>query len=169
MEKNEQLEYISRTDHLTGIANRLALNEELKSEYLRAQRYNKPLSLIMVDIDYFKKINDRYGHIAGDAILKDVSRLLFENVREIDFVGRWGGEEFMIILPETAIDNTKAIAEKLRVQLHKNEFSLNEPVTASFGVTQYKPEESLDAFVQRADNLLYDAKEEGRNKVVAHI
>ncbi|MEA3374362.1 MAG: GGDEF domain-containing protein [Campylobacterota bacterium] len=168
-EKNEQLEHLSRTDHLTNIANRMSLNEKLEYEYSRTQRNSEPLSLIMIDIDYFKKINDQYGHITGDVILKGVSKLLHESVREIDLIGRWGGEEFMIILPQTKINDTKVIAEKLRMKLNENDFGLNEPVTASFGVTQYKTGESLDMFVQRADNLLYTAKEEGRNRVIDHI
>jgi diguanylate cyclase (GGDEF)-like protein len=173
---NAEIRILSLSDHLTGCYNRLYLNKYLSMEIRRCQRYSKPLSIIMCDIDYFKKINDTYGHQAGDSVLKAVALSLRTQVREnIDWVVRYGGEEFMIVLPETELEEAMVVADRLlhavsATVVDTKDHAIN--VTASFGVASTGTEQSrkyldLDAFVNIADRLLYDAKTQGRNRVVS--
>jgi diguanylate cyclase (GGDEF)-like protein/PAS domain S-box-containing protein len=163
---NELLEKQATTDVLTGICNRMKFNKSLTHEIQRAERYNTPLSLIIFDIDHFKLVNDTYGHLAGDNVLKNLARLVVSNLREIDIFARWGGEEFVIQTPETVLDGAIKLAEKLRSKIENHDFSEPEKITTSFGVTTLKKGDNTISLINRADEALYRAKEGGRNKVV---
>lgn len=157
----------ARKDSLTGLANRRQLSEVYQQEIQRCQRNNLPLSLVLFDIDYFKKVNDTYGHHAGDIVLKNVAHILNGNSREYDTVARWGGEEFLALLPDSDAKNAEDFAERVRKQLedkcHNAEGHKNIRCTLSAGITQCQPSEHLESALQRTDNALYQAKESGRN------
>ena len=125
----------------------------------------KTLSLTILDIDYFKRVNDSYGHHIGDSVLIEISELLKANVRESDYIGRWGGEEFLIICPETQLDGSIQFIEKLRKKIENYDFSVVGKQTASFGISIYSKEDTIESIIKRADAALYQAKETGRNKV----
>lgn len=166
----ERLQYLSRTDDLTGLLNRRALLEKLEEEVKRARRYNYNLSLIICDIDYFKEINDAYGHDIGDIALKNIASLLKKSLRDIDIIGRYGGDEFFLILPETSIEGAKEIAERIRLVIRNFNLNLDEHIninmTVSLGLAEFDPDkEDIDGFIKRADNALYLAKDKGRNRV----
>lgn len=166
--KNQQLETLSITDRLTDVFNRRKLDEVLERECLRTQRTGSDLSLIIIDIDYFKRINDTYGHQIGDEVLRDIARILRQNVRLLDTVGRWGGEEFMIICTETPQVGAAAVAEKIRAEIEKHVFPHVEHVTASLGVAEHRHDGRAADLVRNADQALYRAKEEGRNQVLVY-
>jgi diguanylate cyclase (GGDEF)-like protein len=165
----EKFKILSETDRLTELYNKGKFNEVLQNEIERAKRYKRPLSLIIFDIDHFKKINDTYGHKVGDEVLKELAKLIRKNIRKFDFAARWGGEEFVILAPETDIEGAKNLAEKLRKEVEKHKFLQVNKVTISLGVAQYNFEESPEEFVVRADLALYKAKEGGRNRVEVAI
>lgn len=165
--QNKQLEHVSITDPLTGLANRLRLDDAMKAESKRAQKQQKPLSIIMLDIDHFKSVNDTYGHSIGDAVLKKIASLMAKSVRGEDIPGRWGGEEFLIIMRDTDITGATQMAEGLRRQIEAQDYPKVGRKTASFGVAQFKNNETLTTFINRADEALYEAKETGRNKVIS--
>ena len=152
-------------DPLTGAYNRLAFRGLYHKYYAQMQPTGAPLAGILLDIDNFKQINDRFGHNAGDAVLKEVSRLLRESTRRTDSVIRWGGEEFLVLLPDTHLEEALRLAERLRETLAAHSFSIERPVTASFGVTELRPGDSQEEFVHRCDQALYFAKEQGKNRV----
>jgi diguanylate cyclase (GGDEF)-like protein len=161
-----QLEHLSQTDPLTGIGNRLFFNRNLTKEIQRAHRYKSDLSLVMFDIDFFKKVNDTYGHDVGDQVLIELAQQIQPLLRETDLLCRFGGEEFTIILPETAITEAQEIAERLRVSiegLSSDEFPC--PLTLSFGVDQMTKWDSEKTLFKRVDTALYSAKSLGRNRV----
>jgi diguanylate cyclase (GGDEF)-like protein len=164
--KNRKLEALSKTDTLTGVANRLYLNAFLDQEFSRAKRYGQPLSLIMTDLDAFKKINDGFGHMVGDEVLKEAAAVLKAHIRTTDFLGRWGGEEFMVICPGIGKEQAKLLAEKLRKTIAETAFANGLNITASFGVSEFNSDDTLDDCIQSADDLLYLAKESGRNRVI---
>ena len=152
-------------DALTGLYNRYAINHFFEQKIDEAKRYNKPLSIIFCDIDFFKKINDTYGHSIGDYVLKNIAIILKNHLRSSDISARWGGEEFIIFLPQTPGKEAAKTAEKLRQIIEDSLFSSIETVTCSFGVAELKNDENSDAFLKRVDTLLYKAKEKGRNRV----
>ena len=119
----------------------------------------------MFDIDHFKKINDTYGHTTGDIVLKEIAQVVTETIRKYDIVARWGGEEFVILVPNSKAEETALMAEKIRETIEKYAFTEAGTVTCSFGVTEYKDGDSIDSLVTRADEALYKAKEQGRNRV----
>ena len=165
---NERLTVLARQDALTGAFNRRHLLDELERQALLNIRYGTPFSIILLDLDRFKSINDTLGHQVGDLVLIGLTRLLGDSLREIDVFGRWGGEEFLCILPNTPIPEAAFCAERLRMKLAEACLMDNHPeltVTASFGVGTCQPAESLDALIQRVDALLYEAKAAGRNCV----
>lgn len=162
----KQLEITSITDPLTKVFNRLYLDQTYKSEYQRALRYKKDFSVILIDIDFFKQINDTHGHNVGDMVLKDVANILKENIRINDKLGRWGGEEFLIICPETPANNAQILAENLRKTISNHNFPVIKNLTCSLGVTMFNINDEKDETFIRADKALYLAKDEGRNKVV---
>lgn len=161
---NELLERQATTDALTGISNRLKFNEMLDAEVHRSKRYGLPLSLVMFDIDGFKKINDTYGHQAGDRVLRELTALVRENIRVNDLFARWGGEEFMIMATNTTLENARFFAEGLRQLIAQHTFHAVGTITCSFGVARLL-DDSQDLLIQRADRALYDAKAGGRDRV----
>ncbi len=165
IEKTEELEYLANTDPLTGLLNRRKFTEILDYEFQRFNRYNKPFSLINIDIDYFKKINDNHGHDVGDMIIKHFSQLISSNIRKSDSVARWGGEEFLVLLIETEESEAVRVSENLRKLLLNTQISPVGVVTASFGVTQVQKSDTHDDLLKRSDKILYIAKDNGRNRI----
>jgi diguanylate cyclase (GGDEF)-like protein/hemerythrin-like metal-binding protein len=153
------------SDALTGILNRFGFNEAFSREFSRARRYRQPLSLLLVDLDHFKNVNDRYGHPAGDKVLAGAARLLESHIRESDTVARWGGEEFAIVAPMTDASGAAQLAEKIRGLMEVTHVGPVGAVTASFGVTEMRPDDTVEAMLHRVDAALYRAKESGRNQV----
>ncbi len=164
-EKEEKLEKLAMYDSLTGIYNRNKFNEILKYEMNMSKRYKTPLSLVMFDLDHFKRINDKYGHDTGDKVLKKVADTIRNNIRLTDTLARWGGEEFFLILPKTDIDKARNIAETLRVKIEDMDCECADKITCSFGVTCLKENDSEDELIKRADDAMYLAKKRGRNRV----
>jgi diguanylate cyclase (GGDEF)-like protein/PAS domain S-box-containing protein len=167
---NRKLEEISRHDVLTGLHNRLASDERLRSEFERMKRTAQRYSILMLDIDFFKDVNDSCGHAVGDTVLKLVAQTLSNNLRDYDFIARWGGEEFLILLPAADFDLACVVAEKLLSAVASKSHPLAGTVTVSIGVATASPED-LDAerAVMKADECLYEAKRRGRNRVVGAI
>jgi len=166
----EQAEELASRDGLTNLYNHRMFYSLLKDEIARTQRFKRPVSLLMLDIDHFKRVNDTYGHQAGDAILKGLSDLLVKQARAVDRVCRYGGEEFMVILPETDAAMAMQIAERLRAEVERQPFGINggktAGITVSIGVATYPQQvDSLEALVKAADDALYAAKQGGRNRV----
>jgi two-component system cell cycle response regulator len=173
LEVNERLRFMSQTDGLTGLDNRRHLNERIDEMFQHAQRLNEPFSLVMCDLDKFKSVNDTYGHQAGDEVLKALAKILKDEAREIDRVGRYGGEEFMLLLPGTVLDAAVTFAERVRKRIEAHTFTFDGGTlqrTASFGVSGW-PHPTIrdsDALVRAADDALYVAKETGRNRVIRY-
>ena len=163
---NAELKIQSRTDPLTSLFNKGYFNDHLEIEIARSLRYGSVLSLVVFDIDKFKQINDSFGHLAGDDVLKELAHLCQINIRASDILARWGGEEFVVLSPENDKKRTIVFAEKLKRLIEEYSFSIPLQVTCSFGVTEYREGESVDSFINRADQALYTAKQKGRNKVV---
>lgn len=164
-EKNQALDKMARTDQLTGLFNRLMIDETLNEELKRFQRYGTSFSIILLDIDHFKAINDRLGHQEGDRVLVGLARHLKNSTRESDVVGRWGGEEFLIICPSTPAEGAHRLAESLRKEMTKLDGGPAGMLSASFGVACIQEQDSVIDLVQRADEALYHAKRQGRNQV----
>jgi diguanylate cyclase (GGDEF)-like protein len=162
----EQFEKMAITDKLTGLYNRYKFYSVAQQELNRSKRHKHPFSLIIFDIDHFKKINDTYGHDVGDRVLKTVAKLVRKNVRKYDYVFRWGGEEFIILAPETDINGALKLAEKIRTIIASHHFAKIGHVTISAGIAQFVEDidKGIDSIVKRADNALYLAKHEGRNR-----
>jgi len=164
--QKEKLEELATRDHLTNAMNRRSFAEMTTVELSRANRYRRPLSLSIFDLDHFKQVNDRFGHLVGDEVLKHISLLVKENIRATDTLVRWGGEEFIILAPETDLQSMVAFSEKLRKLIEADQPEKAPAITASFGVAQYRWGESEDDFLNRADQALMQAKQTGRNRVV---
>lgn len=166
----EQLQVSSNTDFLTGVLNRRAFFAHSEQQLAVAQRYKRNLALILLDIDHFKLINDDYGHLAGDSILRNAVQMIAQLLRKVDILARYGGEEFIILLPEADLEQGFVVAEKLRVILSQQTFAVDEQrrigITASFGVSARVGDENLDHLIRLADEALYSAKNGGRNQVV---
>jgi diguanylate cyclase (GGDEF)-like protein len=166
----EEMGRIAITDPLTAIMNRRGITVGLLDAMAQAERYRTSLTVAMADIDHFKEINDTYGHEAGDRVLKGVAALLSDALRMPDKVGRYGGEEFLIVLPHTGLVPGRKIVERIRATVSKTNFDLGAKkarLTISIGVTQFKPGDDLEQLLSHADKALYDAKKGGRNLVVA--
>ena len=165
----EELEKLAYIDSLTGLYNKRAVLRELGEQTKRAKRYRQELSLSMLDIDHFKKVNDRYGHIVGDDVLERVATLMRQNIREADIAARYGGEEFIIILPNTDLNPALSVAERIRKSIEEAEMKDSQGkvfgITISEGVSSYKPGENEHSLISRADTALYRAKKKGRNRV----
>ena len=164
--KSALLEYQANHDPLTGLLNRTAFNKIFDLELKRDIRYNHSVSLILYDIDNFKVVNDTYGHNTGDIVLKNIAKISLENVREHDSVTRWGGEEFIVLLPETDLKGATLVAEKIRESIEKYKDDETPQITSSFGVVQLQYEDTKESFIKRADDALYEAKRTGKNKVI---
>jgi len=160
------LEELSRTDKLTGLLNRLKLDEVFAYELIQARRYEKSFSVLLIDVDRFKSVNDTYGHQVGDQVLVEFSRLLKSNSRSAESIGRWGGEEFLIILPETSSAGAILFADKIRQIIAAHVFPVVGAVTCSVGVSTFYKNDSRESMMDRADRALYRAKNEGRNRVL---
>lgn len=164
-ERTNELRKMVVTDDLTGLLNRRRILELLETELEKCRRYNRDLSLIMMDLDFFKEINDSYGHQLGDKVLKKIGDILQQNTRQLDLVGRYGGEEFLLILPETNLKKAALVADKLRRKIKNIEIEgLDLKLTASFGAVRFEDELSHQ-LIKRADDLLYQAKKKGRDRV----
>ena len=166
--RKHHLERMSQIDSLTGLSNRRHIKEKLQSETKRYERNHRCFSIIMGDIDNFKEVNDSFGHECGDYMLISISALIQKNVRDHDVASRWGGEEFLIFLPETDLESGTAIAERIREEIDLHELKwrgISIHVTMSFGVSQYGDTTSLEDCIRIADQGLYKAKFEGKNKV----
>ena len=170
---NLQLAQQSKTDQLTQLNNRGYWEDSLMHEHKRFMRYGNKYSLVMLDIDYFKKINDTYGHQAGDKVLKTVSNILMDSVRDTDIVGRYGGEEFGVILPGNDSQGAFTFAERLRKKIDKTEIKTNEnciKITISLGIAEFKNDvESYIDHIERADRALYESKHAGRNQTTIYF
>jgi diguanylate cyclase (GGDEF)-like protein len=171
LEANERLRHMSQTDALTGLDNRRHLEERIDEMFEHARRLKEPFACVMCDLDRFKSVNDTYGHQAGDAVLKQFARILRHEAREIDRVGRYGGEEFMLLLPGTVLDAAVTFAERVRKEVEGHTFTFDGTQvcrTASFGVSAWPHPRvgNCDELVRAADDALYVAKETGRNRVV---
>ncbi len=172
---NEEIRVLSITDPLTGTYNRGYLTERLPQEIKRARRYSRALSIILCDIDHFKKVNDTYGHLVGDRVLKDFAQCIRHSIRQdVDWTARYGGEEFLIVLPETDVNGASVMAERLKSELSQRVTETQGKkisITASFGVAGFGPDTpdemiSPEAMISKADKYLYQAKREGRNRAM---
>jgi len=165
LRSNQQLEVMANTDPLTGQLTRRKFEEVVDKEIKRAERYGFPLSLVFMDIDYFKRVNDEHGHEIGDRVLSAVASRVKNHLRESDSLCRWGGEEFIVLMPHIDLDQVCTLAEKLRAILAATPVIEGIHVTASFGVAQWQPGQDLGTLLQHADKMLYQAKQLGRNRV----
>jgi len=168
---NRELKRKSIVDSLTGAGNRSFFMQRLRAEVQRARRYNRPMSLIFLDVDHFKGINDSYGHLQGDQVLRDLGQLFRANLREVDVLGRYGGDEFVLLLPETGLEMARDTAEKLIRSVREHHFpNLDDPrqrvdVSISVGLAALQPGQDEERFIQAADAALYVAKRDGRNRL----
>ena len=165
---HEEIYRMTIIDGLTQIHNKRSLFETLEKELLRARRYERPLSLLMFDIDFFKRINDQYGHLAGDYVLRELARIVQDRIRRDEMFARYGGEEFVVLLPETPLNGATALAENLRARVANHGFVFQGekiPVTISIGTALLQEDRTAADLIQRADEKLYEAKRGGRNRV----
>ncbi len=171
---NEEIRILSITDTLTGCYNRAYMDERFPKELKRAVRYGHPISVILIDVDHFKAVNDTYGHLAGDQVLKRLVGTINESIRsDVDWIARYGGEEFIVVFPETDFEKAKLLAERLRRKVSRRMIQFKEEkirITASFGIAGFTSSDSLrdisyEAVISLADKSLYQAKQEGRNRV----
>ncbi len=161
----KNLEVVSRVDSLTGIFNRNVYNEEIYSEIQRCKRYGYSFSLLVIDIDHFKTINDKYGHDIGDNILREVTDVISQSIRKSDCFCRIGGEEFVLIATETNIQNAKTLGEKLLSAVSMTNFKIGKTITISIGLTSFHEDDTKDSIFKRADEALYTSKTNGRNMI----
>jgi diguanylate cyclase (GGDEF)-like protein/PAS domain S-box-containing protein len=160
-----QLEQLARTDELTGLRNRRRGHQLLEREFQRSRRSGAPFSLVLLDIDHFKEVNDRFGHDAGDRVLADIARLLRNRLRGTDVAARWGGEEFALILPGAGREDARGVAEELLARMREIRTPDGAGVSASFGVVDGPRDESVTDMIRRADRMMYRAKRAGRARV----
>lgn len=159
------LEYLSTIDPLTQIYNRRKFNKLLDYEIKKFKRYKRSFSLILCDIDKFKDTNDTYGHDVGDLVLKEFSRLLKDSIRESDSVARWGGEEFIILIPNSTLENSQKLTNKIKNDIESHKFNNAGKITASFGLSNFNENDTKETIIKRIDIALYKAKDNGRNCV----
>lgn len=164
---NEKLEKLSVTDNLTQALNRKGIDDTINNKLKQLERYEHNFGIILLDIDYFKKINDTYGHKIGDIVIVNIVQILKKNTRDSDYIGRWGGDEFLIICSEVKKDDINKVAELVRKYIQQYQFEDVGEVTCSFGTAIANKEDSLDSLSKRADDALYKAKKAGRNRVFA--
>ncbi|GFE60507.1 GGDEF domain-containing protein [Geobacter sp. AOG2] len=170
VELNRSLDLATRVDTMTGLANRCHIKEKIEQEYSRAQRHNRTFSIILADIDGFEMINEAYGYNAGDDVLVEISRVFRGCVRQEDVCARWGGEEFLILLPETTIEGALAVAQKIHESVAMTEFKAHKPgirTTISIGLSEYNPGQALFECISKADHALRQAKKTGKNRYIA--
>lgn len=170
-QKNRKLDIMSKTDYLTELANRRFMIERLNEEVARTEKTGEKFSMLMCDIDHFKRINDTHGHEIGDLVLKEVTKSIKSMVREYDVVSRWGGEEFLVLLIDTNITLAAEVAEKIRAEIEKSIITINNSiikVTISIGVTEYSNEISISQNINNGDEAMYQSKANGRNRVTEY-
>lgn len=160
-----EIHLLATTDNLTGVINRREFTRVVEQEVARADRYRVPMSLVMYDLDWFKRVNDVFGHGAGDYVLQEVTRVVKEHIRATDVLARWGGEEFMVLMPQSGLQAAAVAAEKLRRAIAEHEFDQVGKLTASFGVAMFESGDDLNSLLKRVDDALYRAKENGRDRV----
>lgn len=163
---NKELEYHATRDALTGAYNRTKFNELLHDEIKRLSRYPRAMTLAMIDIDHFKSVNDRHGHVGGDSALRQFVQLVLGHIRESDILARWGGEEFMILFLEAGMDESRTASELLRQKIESHDFEAIGTLTCSVGLTQLQHDDSVESLNRRVDEALYEAKRDGRNRIV---
>jgi diguanylate cyclase (GGDEF)-like protein len=168
-ELEKEFKKLATTDNLTQAYNKMKFREIMPREMERAERFNEALSILMIDIDSFKKINDTYGHVEGDYVLKTIADLVREKLRKVNYFVRWGGDEFVVIAVETDLEGSRILAERVRKSIENYKFDKVGKVTASFGIAQLKKGETEDSLITRADKALYKAKENGRNRVKENV
>ncbi len=165
----DQLELVAKSDPLTELPNRRGISERIDVEKFRFERNQRPFSILLGDVDFFKSVNDNYGHDAGDFLLKEIADLMTKTVRKQDMVGRWGGEEFLILFPETSLEGGKVASEKIRKKIEDQQWIFKDQkisATMSFGLSVYEDlEKSVEDCIKQADELLYKAKKSGRNQI----
>ncbi len=169
-ERTRELEHMATHDALTGLHNRNALSKYLRDESARTMRYKHHMSIFMLDLDHFKDINDRHSHLVGDIALKQIAGVLLQTTRKTDFTGRYGGEEFVVILPETSLDEARELAQRLLEVIRKTPIevspSLTLSVTTSIGVAAYPDHaDNTEDLLKQADIALYRAKDKGRDRI----
>ncbi|MCX8026287.1 MAG: diguanylate cyclase [Thermodesulfovibrionales bacterium] len=162
----QKISTLAITDKLTQIYNRLKIEESLSNEIERARRYNSIFSIILIDIDHFKRVNDEHGHIVGDKVLVEFAKILSNRIRKTDICGRWGGEEFILICPHTNLEEAFNIAKDLQKTIIQYNFFSVGKITASFGISTFSHDDTSDSLIKRADDALYQAKNGGRNRIV---
>lgn len=163
--EKELLQAMSSEDSLTGLYNRRKIEESFEYVKKQSERYKTDLSIVLMDLDLFKSVNDSHGHNVGDIFLKEIADVLKKSLREADIIGRWGGEEFIVLLPKTGLNDAKELIERVRKIIEATEFTDIGKRTASFGIAALDKDESLPILISRADKALYSAKEKGRNRV----
>ena len=166
----DRLEFNAKYDYLTEVYNRHELFSLAKTEIYKSKRFKTPLSFLLFDIDWFKKINDKYGHITGDLVIKIIAKACQKRLRQSDIIGRYGGEEFLVLLPSTTLENAKLIGENIRKLIEELEIDYDNKrikVTISMGITETSGDTDLELqdFINNADKALYTAKNEGRNRI----
>lgn len=165
MMRDQEIMHLAIKDPLTNIYNRRHFNEELRKEIDRAARYERKLSVIILDIDHFKNVNDTFGHQTGDYVLRELAMLIGKHIRKTDIFARYGGEEFCILMPETDITGATEFADKIRSIIERHPFKDVKQIMASFGVSEYKKGDDSFSLIKRTDDALYIAKSKGRNRV----
>lgn len=168
LEKNEELNSLSMTDTLTGLMNRRAIEPIIVNEINRMNRYNSPVSMLILDLDHFKRVNDNYGHEFGDRVLQHVAEMIRQICRKTDNFARWGGEEFLILAADTNSDNAIYLAEKIRRKIESSSVDSFKDLTVSIGISEYHRGEDFQDWFKRADIALYEAKDDGRNRIAVH-
>ena len=166
--KNHSLAKLANTDHLTQIHNRKSIENILNNEIRRSKRYTHSLSVVILDVDNFKSVNDTLGHNVGDKVLKGLAKLISKHLRETDYCGRWGGEEFIIVLTDTSLSNGVKLTEKIREKIYGHDFGDIKNVSCSFGIAECDTGDTCDILIQNADTALYEAKNSGKNKVTIY-
>lgn len=164
----KELDELYIMDRLTGVYNRIKIDEIIEAALKKQKKYKEIFSVILLDIDHFKHVNDTHGHLMGDTVLKDFASILKESVRETDFVGRWGGEEFIIVCPKTDKEGAVRLAQNLRAKIENSLFATQDKKTASFGVAECQEKDDISSIIDNADKALYRAKKSGRNQVVCY-
>lgn len=169
-QQTEQIRQLAITDSLTGLLNRRQILELATTEFSRSRRYQKPFSVLLIDIDRFKLINDNYGHAIGDQAIKATAEAMVNNLRQVDYCARFGGEEFVALMPETSLESAMIVAERIRSAIASITLSISSPIiqfTASIGIASYHlQDQEFATILQRADLALYQAKLQGRNRII---